>query len=44
MRSAQLQSNVLTHDDDKFRASRDAQFDLDNKTRIGMASNAGWNA
>ncbi len=42
MKSAQLQSSVLTHDDENLRNERNAQYDMDTNKRSGMASNAGW--
>jgi hypothetical protein len=37
-----MQSNVLTHDDENLRNERNAMYDMESNTRIGMASNAGW--
>lgn len=42
-KAANLQSNVLTHEDPTLREERTAQYDAQ-KTRISQASNAGWNA
>jgi hypothetical protein len=42
-KAAQLQSNLLTHDDDALRESRTALFDK-NGQGLKIASNAGWDA
>ena len=39
----QLQSNILTHEDDDLRNERKGNFN-DNGARLGMGSNASWSA
>lgn len=39
----QLQSNILTHEDEAVRAERNAGFDRSNK-RVFAATNASWSA
>lgn len=39
----QLQSNVLTHEDDAMKQGRTEAFDQ-SKQRVFMASNANWSA
>lgn len=42
-KAAQLQSNILTHEDENVRKERDQLFDK-SKQRVFAASNADWSA